>query len=160
MPFLRCLVSCLPVRPWLLALVGLSPSLQAATGASAVGPSGGLLQVIFGLLLVALLLAGSLYLLKRLAVPARANALLRVICATAVGTRERVVVVEVGETWLVLGVAAGQINKLHELPRQTLPTHSQPAAPHQLFAEKLGKIMAQRNNPRGPSVETEHPHAP
>lgn len=40
---------------------------------------------------------------------------LRVVTSTAVGTRERVVVVEVEGTWLVLGVASGQVSKLHSL---------------------------------------------
>ncbi len=41
---------------------------------------------------------------------------LRVVSAAAVGQRERVVIVQVEETWLVLGVGGGQVNKLHELP--------------------------------------------
>jgi flagellar protein FliO/FliZ len=41
---------------------------------------------------------------------------LRIIASRAVGPKERVVVVAVQDTWLVLGVAAGQVSKLHELP--------------------------------------------
>ncbi|RAW07101.1 flagellar biosynthetic protein FliO [Halomonas elongata] len=40
----------------------------------------------------------------------------KVIGSTNVGNRERVVVVEIESTWLVLGVGGGQVNKLHELP--------------------------------------------
>ncbi|MGL6216368.1 flagellar biosynthetic protein FliO [Billgrantia desiderata] len=39
---------------------------------------------------------------------------LRVVGSVAVGTRERVVIVEIEDTWLVLGVGGGQVNKLHE----------------------------------------------
>lgn len=46
---------------------------------------------------------------------------LRVVGSTVVGSRERVVIVEVDETWLVLGVAAGQVNKLHEMPAPAEP---------------------------------------
>jgi flagellar protein FliO/FliZ len=42
--------------------------------------------------------------------------ILRVVSSAAVGTRERVVVVEIDSTWLVLGVASGQVNTLHTLP--------------------------------------------
>lgn len=136
-------------RPLLAALAGICVlgRAHAADAIPAGATGGGSLQVIFGLLLVALLLAGSLYLLKRLAAPSGGTALLRIISAAAVGTRERVVVVEVGETWLVLGVAPGQVNKLHELPRQALPDGGRPAAPHQAFADRLRQIMAhqQRN---------------
>ncbi|TFH85388.1 flagellar biosynthetic protein FliO [Billgrantia azerbaijanica] len=41
---------------------------------------------------------------------------LRVVTSAALGSRERLVVVEVEGTWLVLGVGGGQVNKLHELP--------------------------------------------
>ncbi|WP_236707694.1 flagellar biosynthetic protein FliO [Sterolibacterium denitrificans] len=133
----------------LAALTGISMlgRAQAADAIPVGSTGGGSLQVIFGLLLVALLLAGSLYLLKRLAAPSGGTTLLRIISAAAVGARERVVVVEVGETWLVLGVAPGQVNKLHELPRQALPDGGRPAAPHQAFADRLRQIMAhqQRN---------------
>lgn len=41
----------------------------------------------------------------------------RVIGSTAVGSRERVVVVEIRGTWLVLGVGGGQVRTLHALPK-------------------------------------------
>ncbi|MDI1244807.1 MAG: flagellar biosynthetic protein FliO, partial [Rhodoferax sp.] len=41
--------------------------------------------------------------------------------------RERVVVVEVGNSWLVLGVAAGQVNALHTMAAEklTVPASAQ-----------------------------------
>ena len=42
--------------------------------------------------------------------------LLKVVSSVSVGQRERVVVVELEGTWLVLGVAAGQVRALHTLP--------------------------------------------
>jgi flagellar protein FliO/FliZ len=47
--------------------------------------------------------------------------LLKVVASTMVGQRERVVVVEVGGAWLVLGVAAGQVSALHTMPAQIPP---------------------------------------
>ena len=52
---------------------------------------------------------------------------MRVVAGTAVGTRERVVIVEVGSTWLVLGVAPGRVSALAEVPRQSVAV--QPASP-------------------------------
>nr|WP_297457489.1 flagellar biosynthetic protein FliO [uncultured Halomonas sp.] len=40
---------------------------------------------------------------------------LKVVASTAVGQRERVVIVEVQDTWLVLGVGGGQVNSLHTM---------------------------------------------
>lgn len=41
----------------------------------------------------------------------------KVVGATAVGPRERVVVVEIADTWLLLGVGGGNVRLLHSLPR-------------------------------------------
>ncbi|MBW6391424.1 flagellar biosynthetic protein FliO [Billgrantia antri] len=46
---------------------------------------------------------------------------LQVIGSAALGSRERVVIVEIEGTWLVLGVAGGQVNKLHELAAPARP---------------------------------------
>lgn len=100
---------------------------QASDAVLAVGASTGWGQMISGLLVVIVVLIGGLYLLKRLTAPSGASALLKVIAAVGVGTRERVVVVEVDQTWLVLGVTAGQVNKLHEMPRQALTQGKPPA---------------------------------
>lgn len=107
---------------------------------------GGWLQVILGLLMVALLLAGSLYALKRLAIPRGPGALLRVISGVSLGPRERIVIVETGETWLVLGIAPGQISKLHELPRQILPPQeTTPSSGRPDFTQIIKQALERRN---------------
>ena len=128
----------------------IAPALPAVANAQAATPAGdlggSLLQVILSLILVVLLLVGSLYLLKLLSAPrGSAAGLLRVIAGTAVGTRERVVIVEVGEVWLVLGVGAGSVTRLHELPRQALSTTSEPAALGKDFAGWLKQVTDRRN---------------
>lgn len=46
-----------------------------------------------------------------------AQGAVKVVGTTSVGTRERVVVVEVDNTWLLLGVGGGNVRLLHTLPR-------------------------------------------
>ena len=46
-----------------------------------------------------------------------AQGAVKVVSTTAVGTRERVVVVEVDGTWLLLGVGGGNVRLLHTLPK-------------------------------------------
>ena len=46
---------------------------------------------------------------------------MKVIGGVALGPRERIVLVEVGEAWLVIGIVPGQIRTLHTLPRGSLP---------------------------------------
>lgn len=46
-----------------------------------------------------------------------AQGAVKVVGTTPVGTRERVVVVEVDNTWLLLGVGGGNVRVLHTLPK-------------------------------------------
>jgi flagellar protein FliO/FliZ len=63
-----------------------------------------------------------------------------------VGTRERVVIVEVGSTWLVLGVAPGRVSALAEVPRQSVSaqTTSPGTPPGEGFAGWLSKLTQKR----------------
>ncbi|WP_052365198.1 flagellar biosynthetic protein FliO [Halotalea alkalilenta] len=58
----------------------------------------------------------------------RGGSALKVIASQPVGQRERVVLVEVDDTWLVLGVGAGRVEKLHSLPAKR-DLHDAPSAP-------------------------------
>lgn len=116
-----------------------SPAPAALTNATL--SLGGLLQVLVGLVLVLAAVAGAAWLLRRLAPgQAMAGGVLKVVGAMAVGPKERVVLVEVGDTWLVLGVAPGQVNALHTLPKQMVPGNAfygtQP-----LFSDWLKRAM-------------------
>ena len=113
----RRVLGALIVMPWCL------PALAESSSAPDLGSS--LAQLVFSMVVVIGLLFGSLWLLKRLSAPrGQAAGLLRVIAGTAVGSRERVVIVEIGSTWLVLGVAPGQVTTLAEMPRGSLPEPS------------------------------------
>ncbi len=79
---------------------------------------GGMLQVFFGLLVVLAVVAATAWLLRRFSLGQHAiGGVVRVVGGVALGPRERMVLVEVGETWLVLGVAPGQVNTLHTMQR-------------------------------------------
>ncbi|SFT55901.1 flagellar biosynthetic protein FliO [Halomonas saccharevitans] len=98
-----------------------------------------------GLILVIILVAAAV--LRRWGLPhQRHGRHLRVVGSTAVGTKERVVIVEVEDTWLVLGVGGGQVNKLHDLPAPASPQESTPSkgpsfAPGDAFATRLAKAI-------------------
>jgi flagellar protein FliO/FliZ len=120
--------------------------LPALAGAQTTAPSqdlgGSVLQLLLGLALVLAMLFASLWLLKRLAAPrGDAAGLMRVVAGTAVGPRERVVVVEVGTTWLVLGVAPGRVSALAEVPRASLPPEADQPQPKD-FASRLKQLLA------------------
>lgn len=98
-----------------------------------------LLQVLLGLGLVLGAIAATAWLLRRFS-PGQVSASgsLRVVGGVAVGPKERVVLVDVGDTRLVLGVAPGRVNTLHQMPRPA--TELQDSSAHtgtETFASRL-----------------------
>lgn len=92
-----------------MLLPGLASAAETTSAAS------GYFSVIVSLLLI---LGGFILVawLVRRWMPQGAQAgLVKVVGATSVGPRERVVVVEVDDTWLVLGVGGGQVRPLHSM---------------------------------------------
>lgn len=86
-----------------------------------------LLQGIFGLIIVLGLMGLAWWLMRRIGVnKSLSNINMRVIGGISVGSRERVIVVEVGEHWLILGVTPNQINTLATMPKQDLPEGENP----------------------------------
>ncbi|WP_235026978.1 flagellar biosynthetic protein FliO [Cognatazoarcus halotolerans] len=110
----------MPART-LLLLIALSPRLALA-GEAAPDLAAGIGQMLFGLVVVLAVLVGVLWLLKRLGM-SRGGAAggLKVLGAAAVGARERVVMVQVADRVLVLGVAPGRVNALSEFDVSDLP---------------------------------------
>jgi flagellar protein FliO/FliZ len=84
--------------------------------------TGSVLQMVLGLALVLGAIGGAAWLARRAGAAGSQGArLLRVVAALPVGTRERVVVVELKDQWLVLGIAPGRVAPLATLPRGELP---------------------------------------
>jgi flagellar protein FliO/FliZ len=137
-----------------LASAAADAALHTGAAAATEPPSGaaGLLQAGFGLAVVLGLIFLCAWAVRRFGLQrAGGGRLLRVVASTMVGQRERVVVVEVGSSWLVLGVAAGQVRALHTMPAEALPEPA--AAPAGVppgfaaataFSRKLRESLAQR----------------
>ena len=109
--------------------------------------SGSVLQVIFSLLFVLAAIVLVAWILKRINLPQNAaGSALKVISGVAVGQRERIVLVEVNDTWLVVGVAPGQVTALHTMPKNILPAteNSAPEADNK-FKNWLKIVMEKRN---------------
>ena len=127
-----------------IAVPALATANAAHAAESDVAAGGGLLQATLGLVLVLGVILAVAWVAKRFApgtlrgggVP------LTVVASQAVGQRERVVVVEIADQWLVLGVAPGRVAALSTLPKGTLPTPSPPAPPP--FAAALARALGRR----------------
>jgi len=137
----RARLLCLAVAtagPALSALAAESPATTPASESVL-----GLLQVVFALLLVLGAIGLFAWLLRRFA-PGQASAggMLKVVGGVMVGPRERLVVVEVQETWLLLGVAAGRVTLVHSMPRP--PGGAVPASAPAGFARVLSQARPGR----------------
>jgi flagellar protein FliO/FliZ len=104
------------------------------------GAGASLAQTTLGLAVVLALIFAVAWLLRRVGPMARTGGSpLRIVASQAVGQRERIVIVELGEQWLVLGVAPGRVNTLSTLPRGTLPEGPSASPFATMLARATGK---------------------
>lgn len=112
--------------------------------------TGSLLQTIFALMFVLALLIGLAWFMKRYGPKVMGgNNKMRVVSSLNLGGRERIVLVEVADQWIVVGASPGRINALATMPRQEgeLPqlatAQNGPAAAN--FSEWLKQTIEKRN---------------
>ena len=125
----------------------------AANAAEAVPPtsSGSLLQVLMGLVVVLGLMAAAAWTLKRFgAAKSAGGTTVRIVGGVSVGNRERVLVVEVADQWIVVGVAPGRVNALATMARgDAIPAAtgaaSMEANPAKNFSSWLKQTIDKRN---------------
>lgn len=126
-------------RITLLPLLSALPA-TAASSPAPISPAGSLFQMFFGLGITLALLIGGLHVLKRLqGVRGKAPGAMRILGATSVGTREKVVLLGVGKKVLVLGVSPGRISTLHTLESDELPA-PEPVSPMPVAGEFAGRL--------------------
>lgn len=144
-------------RHRLHTLAGLACVLQAtqswaqaaaapAASPAAVGSGGGLLQMTLGLAIVLAVIFVAAWLLRRIGMPHAGNHhLLKPVGSLALGTRERIMVVEIQDQWLVLGVTASQITPLLTLNKSSLTADKAQSTPSSgldsLFGQKLKELL-------------------
>ncbi|MGK5003130.1 flagellar biosynthetic protein FliO [Janthinobacterium sp. LB2P70] len=112
--------------------------------------AGSLLQTILALMFVLALLIGLAWFMKRYGPKVMGgNNKMRVVSSLNLGGRERIVLVEVADQWIVVGASPGRINALATMPRQEgdLPqlatAQNGPAAAN--FSEWLKQTIEKRN---------------
>jgi flagellar protein FliO/FliZ len=76
---------------------------------------GGLTQLILGLVLILALIAGAAWLLRRFLPLRGGDGAIKILGGLALGARERLVLVQVEEARLLLGIAPGRVQTLHVL---------------------------------------------
>ena len=134
----RLLVALLVALP--LAAWAAEPVAQAAA-APAVGSVGGqLTQLVLGLLLVVGLIFALAWLMRRLQNAGPGNGqVIEMIGSRALGPRDRLVLVQVGEEQILLGITPGRITPLHVLKTPVDVAETKAATPE--FAQRLMELL-------------------
>lgn len=136
---------------WSLLLIGLlSDTLLAQSDnptASALEPisSPYLLKLTGGLILMVALIFLLAWLMKKFNLNQQSqNGLIRIIAGLSIGTRDRIVLLQVGEEQILVGLTPGRIEKLHTLA-QPLEVSGERAVSGS-FASKINRLMSDREN--------------
>ena len=103
-----------------------------------------LLQVIGSFVVVILLLVGVLVLLRRFnGVSSQMSGNMRVISSIGVGQRERVVLLQVGEEQILVGVGPGNVRKIHAFDEPVVePSASTTPSFSDVWKVAMGKTEA------------------
>jgi len=132
------------------ALAGARPAQVGSALPQTPSALGSLVQTIFSLGLVIALLVGLAWLLKRFGPKTvTGGGTVKLVGALSVGARERILVVEVGEQWIVVGASPGRMNALATMPRREAGAAelvtAQAPLPGTNFAEWFKQTIDKRN---------------
>lgn len=111
----------------------------------------GLLQVVLGLLVILLLIGGTAWLLRRFThLQSTAQGNMKILGGLPLGPRERVVLIQVGDKQLLVGVAPGRVQTLHVLEQPLMFSTDKQSS--QGFAERLALALKQRTTRTGQAL--------
>ncbi|MEN0105184.1 MAG: flagellar biosynthetic protein FliO [Pseudomonas sp.] len=105
------------------------------------GSMGGqLVQVLLGLLLVIGMIFVLAWLLRRVQqIGPRSGQVIKLVASQALGPRDRLVLVQVGNEQILLGLSAGRITPLHTLKEPVHVADTEAATPE--FAQRLMELL-------------------
>lgn len=71
---------------------------------------------------------------------------MKIVGGVALGPRERIVLLEVGNEWLVVGIVPGQIRTLHKMDKGAVSGDLTADSAEKPFAQWLNGIAERRNH--------------
>jgi flagellar protein FliO/FliZ len=135
-----------------------APLFAAPVAGSAPSAGGGFAEVTLALLLILALIAGLAWVMKRMRGFGGRGAFSRIqiLSEATIGLKERCVLVRVGETDILVGVAQGSVRALHVFPAGTnteappAPADSGPTMPN--FKDLLLKSLGKSDSGKSPEA--------
>lgn len=112
-----------------------------AAAQGSVSTAGGLFSVLFGLIAVIAMIVGLAWMARRFGMmQPRDNALIQIVGTASLGARERVAIVQVQDSWIVVGVSNAGVTSLATLPKGNVSLPPGVASPAG-FAERLKAML-------------------
>ncbi len=125
-----------------LSAAGAANAAPAAPVGGAPDIAGGMLQLAIGLVVVLVVFFAAAWAMRRYGnFNAAGGGALKVVAGLSMGPRERIVLIQVGETQLLVGVAPGRVQTLHVLEQ---PVAAAEVASPGSFRERLNAALQQR----------------
>jgi flagellar protein FliO/FliZ len=122
-----------------------APLFAAPAASAAPSTGGGLAEVTLALLAIVALIAGLAWLMKRMrGFGIAGHDRIQVLSERAMGPKERCVLVRVGATEILIGVASGSVTTLHVFPEGAV-TEAPPAPPTTTSGSLTFKDMLMRS---------------
>lgn len=104
-------------------------------------------QMFLGLFVIVGLIVGMAWLMRRMSNVSGLNAgHLKVLAGVSVGQRERVVLIQAGDTQLLVGVAPGAVRTIHVMDEPIITQTSSTSTSSSGFAEKFHAAIKNRGN--------------
>lgn len=135
------------ILPGLIIQASVAADMSTAPAAqNSVSTAGGLFSVLFGLVAVIAMIVGLAWMARRAGMMRpQDNALIQVVGSASLGTRERIAIVQVQDSWIVVGVSPAGVTSLATLPKGNLslpPGFASPAG----FAGELKAMLEIKAN--------------
>lgn len=127
-------------------LVTLSMPVQANANTASLTSAGSILTVFLSLMVVIAIIFAFAYVMRRFNVASMGNGQMRVVASMMAGTKEKVMVIEVGDEQHLLGITVHNINHLAKLDKPICKenaTSKGNQTPKGNFQQKLVNAMAQ-----------------
>ncbi len=133
-------INCCLLYLWVSPVMAAANTNPGPLKAEPVG-AGDFLQMFFGLLLVLGVIFGMAWFIRRMgSFQQVSHGALRILGGLSLGQRERVVLVQVGDKQLLIGLAPGQIRTLHVLD-QKVSVNTTSAEAGSSFADRLNSVL-------------------
>lgn len=121
---------------------------HAAETATPAISTGTYLQAALALALIVCLLVGTAWLARKVSGgKGFGQGGMKIVGGVALGPRERIVLLEIGDEWLVIGIVPGQIRTLHRLQKgAAIPADTLAASADKPFTQWLQSVTERRKH--------------